>query len=290
MALIFKKPTTPTRRHTALVVDRAISKSRPLLKSLMKSLPYKAGRNTSGKLTVRHRGGRGKRQYRDIDFLRENHNVSGVVVSIEYDPNRSANIALVNYKDGDKRYILSPDGLKIGDEVISGDKAPIRIGNALPLKNIPSAQFVHNIELIAGKGGILVRTAGSAAQIQGGAKGYIQLKMPSGEIRLIKELCYATIGVIGNLDHKNEKLGKAGRKRHMGFKPTVRGTAQSGGKHPHGDGQGKSGRHGPGGPSKDPWGNRTGTRTRNNKLTDKYIIKRRGTVRGNKFKTYKTII
>ena len=167
MALTFKKPTTPTRRHTALVVDRAISKSRPLIKSLMKSLPYKAGRNTSGKLTVRHRGGRGKRQYRDIDFLRENHDVSGIVVSIEYDPNRSANIALINYKDGDKRYILSPDGLKIGDEVISGEKAPIRTGNALPLKNIPEGTSIYNLECRTGDGGKLLRSSGTFAKVIG---------------------------------------------------------------------------------------------------------------------------
>lgn len=290
MALIYKKPTTPTRRHTSLVIDRAVSKVKPQ-KSLMTSVGgFKAGRNTSGKLTVRHKGGRGRRQYRTIDFLRDKHNIPGIVKTIEYDPNRTSFIALINYKDGDKRYILAPDGLKIGDEIMSGDKAPIKTGNALPLKSIPSAQFVHNIEMTPGKGGVMVRTAGSAAQIQGGDKGYTQLRMPSGEIRLIKEVCYATIGILSNLDHKNEKLGKAGRKRHMGIKPTVRGTAQSGGKHPHGDGQGKSGRHGPGGPSKDPWGNRTGTRTRKNKLTNKYIIKRRSNVRGNKFKSFKTII
>ena len=289
MALKFKKPTTPTRRHTALIVDRDITKSRAS-KNLMTHLPNKAGRNASGKLTVRHRGGREKRHYRDIDFLRDKHNIPGKVTSIEYDPNRTANIALIVYKDGDKRYILAPSGLVIGDVIMSGEKADIKLGNSLPLKNIPSAQFVHNIELAAGNGGVLVRTAGSAAQIQGIDKGYAQLRMPSGEIRLVQDTCYATIGVIGNIDHKNEKLGKAGRKRHMGIKPTVRGTAMSGGKHPHGDGQGKSGRHGPGGPAKDKWGNRIGTRTRKNALTNKYIIKRRQIVRGNKFKNFKTII
>jgi large subunit ribosomal protein L2 len=289
MALQYKKPTTPTRRHTALLVDRAVSKARPN-KSMLKHLSYSAGRNVSGKLTVRHKGGREKRHYRNIDFLRDKLNVPGVVKVIEYDPNRSANIALIYYKDGDKRYILAPQGLSIGDEVMSGNKASVKVGNALPLKNIPSAQFVHNIELLPGKGGVLVRTAGCSAQIQGVDKGYAQLKMPSGEIRLVRDLCYATIGVIGNLDFKNKKLGKAGRKRHMGIKPTVRGTAMSGGKHPHGDGQGKSGRHGPGGPAKDKWGNRIGKRTRKNKVTNKYIIKRRSTVRGNKFKNFKTII
>jgi len=289
MALKFQNPTTSTKRHTALVIDRTITQNRPD-KNLMSHLSYKAGRNSSGKLTVRHKGGREKRHYRNIDFMRDKHNIPGKVSVIEYDPNRSANIALVVYKDGDKRYILSPLGLAVGDEVMSGDKATIKIGNALPLKNIPSAQFVHNIELSVGKGGVLVRSAGSSAQIQGIDKGYAQLKMPSGEIRLILDKCYATIGVLGNIDHKNEKLGKAGRKRHMGIKPTVRGTAMSGGKHPHGDGQGKGGRHGPGGPAKDRWGNRIGTRTRNNKLTNKYIIKRRSNVRKNKFKNYKTII
>lgn len=289
MALKKLKPTTPTRRHTALLLNKDLSNVKPE-KSLLRHLQYSAGRNNKGRLTVRHKGGRAKRMYRLIDFRRDKLNIPGKVVSIEYDPNRTANIALIHYTDGEKRYILAPEGIKIGDEVMSGEKAPIRTGNCMQLKRIPSAQFVHNIEMVPGKGGVLVRTAGTAAQIQGIDKGYAQLKMPSGEIRLIKQECTATIGIIGNLDNKNIKFGQAGRKRHMGIKPTVRGTAMSGGKHPHGDGQGKSGRHGPGGPAKDRWGNRVGRRTRTNTLTNKYIIKRRENKSGRRSKKYKTII
>jgi len=289
MALKAYKPTTPTRRHTVLVIQDEVTKANPEA-SLLQHLKYHAGRNFRGKLTVRHKGGRVKRHYRQIDFLRDKFNIPGKVVGIEYDPNRTCYIALIQYVDGEKRYILAPIGLKVGEEVVSGEKAEIKIGNALPLKNIPAAMFVHNVEMNPGQGGIMVRSAGAGAQIQGGAKGYIQIRMPSGEIRLFKDTCYATIGTLGNLDHKNEKLGKAGRKRKMGIKPTVRGTAMSGGKHPHGDGQGKSGRHGPGGPAKDKWGNRTGTRTRRNLTTNKYIVKRREGARGKKNKTYKTII
>ena len=225
-----------------------------------------------------------------IDFMRNKYNIPAQVEALEYDPNRSANIALLKYRDGERRYILAADGLKIGAEVTAGDSVPIKVGNALPLKKIPAAMFVHNVELNPGKGGILGRAAGTTIQIQGGAKGYIQLKMPSGEIRLVREDCYATIGTVSNLDHANIKYGKAGRMRRMGIKPTVRGVAQSGGKHPHGDGQGKSGRHGPGGPSKDPWGNRRGRKTRNNPRTNKYIVHRRPNKKGHKTGTYKTII
>ncbi len=289
MALKIYKPTTPTRRFTVLVDNKDVTSKKPE-KSLLKYIKYNAGRNTHGKLTVRHKGGRVKRSYRVIDFKREKFNIPAKVVSIEYDPYRTSFIALLSYADGEKRYILAPLGLKVGEELMSGDKASVKVGNTLPLKNIPQAMFVHNIELIPGNGGILARSAGVGAQIQGGEKGYIQVKMPSGEIRLIKETCLATIGILSNLENKNEKFGKAGRKRKMGIKPTVRGTAMSGGKHPHGDGQGKSGRHGPGGPAKDRWGNRIGVNTRNRPNTNKFIIKRRSNVRGKKHKTYKTII
>ncbi len=289
MALKTYRPTTPTRRFTVLVTNEEITTKKPE-KSLLAYKKYNAGRNNGGRLTVRHKGGRAKRHYRIIDFKRDKHNIPGIVKTIEYDPFRTSYIALIQYADGEKRYILAPVGLKVGDEVQAGDKVAIQVGNALPLKNIPAAMFVHNIELIPGNGGIMVRSAGAGAQIQGGAKGYIQIKMPSGEIRLVKENCYATIGTLSNLENKNEKLGKAGRKRKMGVKPTVRGTAMSGGKHPHGDGQGKSGRHGPGGPAKDRWGNRIGRNTRNRPNTNKFILKRRPNKRGKKHKKYKTII
>lgn len=289
MALKALKPTTPTRRHTIRVVNKAVKKNRPT-KSLLKVIKYHAGRNFSGKLTVRHKGGREKRSFRVIDFMRDKKDIPAVVEKIEYDPNRSAFIALILYKDGGRSYIIAPDGMKVGDEIMAGENAPINIGNALPLKKIPTGMFVHNVELHKGMGAIIGRSAGTTIQIQGGNKGYVQLKMPSGEIRLIKEDCFATIGVVSNAEHSNRKIGKAGRKRHMGIKPTVRGVAMSGGKHPHGDGQGKSGRHGPGGPSKDRWGNRTGKRTRVNKVTTKFIVRRRPVRSGRKFKATKSIV
>lgn len=289
MALKSYKPTTPTRRFTQLVIKEEVTSNTPQ-RSLLRYTKYHAGRNSSGRLTVRHKGGRSKRHYRVIDFKRDKFNIQGKVATIEYDPFRTSYIALIHYVDGEKRYILAPQGLKVGDNVISGEKAPVAIGNSLQLKNIPASMFVHNIELIPGRGGVMARSAGAGAQIQGGDKGYIQLKMPSGEIRLVKETCYATIGTLSNIENKNEKFGKAGRKRKMGIKPTVRGTAMSGGKHPHGDGQGKSGRHGPGGPAKDRWGNRIGRNTRNRPNTNKYILKRRPNKRGKKHKKYKTII
>jgi large subunit ribosomal protein L2 len=289
MALRAFKPTTPTRRHTVLLASSDLKRVVPE-KSLLRAVKYHAGRNFRGVITVRSQGGQVKRMYRVVDFLRDKHNIPGIVKTVEYDPNRSANIALIQYKDGEKRYILAPDQLKIGEEVMSGENAAIKVGNALPLKKIPVAMFVHNVELNPGRGGVLGRSAGAVIQIQGGDKGYVQLKMPSGEIRLVSENCYATVGIVGNLDVKNIKIGKAGRKRYMGIKPTVRGVATSGGTHPHGDGQGKSGRHGPGGPAKDPWGNRVGTRTRRNKVTNKYIVKHRVNKKGRQRKTHKTII
>lgn len=284
------KPTTSTRRHTALLETRGLDK--PVRKKgLTKSLKGSTGRNARGVITVRHKGGRVRRQYRQIDFKRDKHDVVGLVEFIEYDPNRTSNIALIKYADGERRYIIAPKDLKKGQKVMSGDnEIPIRIGNAMPLKKIPVGTFVHNVEIEKGRGGKFARSAGTAVQIQGGDKGYIQLKMQSGEIRLVKEDNYATIGVVGNDEHQNVKLGKAGRKRYKGIRPTVRGTAQSEG-HPHAGGQGKGGRHGTGGPAKTPWGKKQGTKTRKRKSTNKYIIKRRTTRRRPKVKKLgKTIV
>lgn len=289
MSLKQYKPTTPTRRHTELLDYSVVTVSKPH-KGLVKTINYRAGKNFRGKQTVRHRGGRVKRQYRLIDFKRDKFDVPAIVETIEYDPYRSSNIALLKYADGERRYILAPLKLKVGDSVLAGEKAPIKIGNTMLLKNIPASTFVHNIETTRGNGGIIGRAAGSAIQIQGFTKDYAQLKMPSGEIRLVRSDCLATIGTVGNIDSKNIKLGKAGRKRKLGFRPTVRGVAMSGGKHPHGDGQGKSGRHGPGGPAQDRWGNPVGKKTRNNKVTNKYIIQRRPNKKGRKHKKYKTIV
>lgn len=291
MALKSYKPTTSTRRHTVLVDTTGLDKTNRKSKKLKNSLKGATGRNTRGVVTVRHKGGRKKRQYRDIDFMRDKHDIPSTVEAIEYDPNRSANIALLKYEDGERRYILAPKGLEKGQAIQSGVKnVPIKPGNAMPLKKVPVGTFVHNIELNKGKGGALGRSAGAAIQIQGGDKGYIQIKMQSGEIRLVREDNFATIGEVGNEDHQHVKLGKAGRKRNMGIRPTVRGVAQSEG-HPHAGGQGKGGRHGPGGPAKTPWGKKQGTKTRKNKRTNKYIIQRRTTRRRPKAKkTGKTVI
>lgn len=289
MALRQFKPTTATRRNTELMDYSGLTKKKPH-KALLENVKYSAGKNFRGKQTVRHRGGRVKRRFRIVDFKRDKYDVPGVVESIEYDPNRTSNIALIKYIDGERRYILAPVKLKVGDTVVAGEKVSIKVGNAMPLKNIPASTFVHNIETTKGNGGIIARAAGSAIQIQGFTQEYAQLKMPSGEIRLVRSECMATVGTVGNIDVKNVKLGKAGRKRKMGFRPTVRGVAMSGGKHPHGDGQGKSGRHGPGGPAQDRWGNRVGKKTRNNKTTNKYIIKRRPNKKGRQSKKYKTIV
>lgn len=286
------KPTTSTRRHTVLVNTGGLGASdKSKTKKLKKIIKGATGKNSRGVITVRHKGGRKKRYYREIDFNRDKFDVPAVVESIEYDPNRSARIALLKYEDGERRYILRPKNLNVGDSVVAAKKdAPIKPGNAMPLKSMPAGVFVHNIELKPGGGAKLGRSAGVAIQIQGGDKQYIQLKMPSGEIRLVREECMATIGTVGNEDHQNKKIGKAGRKRHMGIRPTVRGVAQSEG-HPHAGGQGKGGRHGPGGPAKTPWGKKQGTKTRKNRSTDKYIIKRRTTRRRPKAKkTKKTIV
>jgi large subunit ribosomal protein L2 len=295
MNLIKFKPTTPTKRHTKRIRFRTSTnlnkgELKAKTKRLIASKKKNAGKNARGVITIRHKGGGVKRKYRKIDFKRDKLEIPAKVMSIEYDPYRTANIALLQYADGENRFIIAPEGLKIGDEVISSQKLQeIKPGNCYPLKVIPAATAIHNIELVPGKGAILGRSAGVSIQLQGkSAKGYMQLKLPSGEIRLVKENCYATIGVIGNPEHSNEKIGKAGTNRKKGIRPTVRGVAHSY-KHPHGGGQGKGGRHGTGGPSKDPWGNKRGKITRKNKRTNKYIIKRRTSKLRPRNKKYQTI-
>lgn len=287
MALKTFKPTSAGVRHSVLIDRSGLKKGRPYL-PLTEKLNSKAGRNNQGKITMRHQGGGVKKLYRQIDFKRDNHGIAGVVETIEYDPNRTAFIALIKYANGDRRYILAPDGLKVGEKVMSGENAPIKAGNALMLKDIPQGTMVHAVEMFPGKGAMIARSAGTSIQVMGGDKGYIQLKMPSGEFRLVRETCYATIGTVSNTDNKNVKLGKAGRRRKRGIRPTVRGVAMST-KHPHGGGQGKGGRHGTGGPKKDRWGNPVGKRTRRlRKTTNKFIVKRRQ--EKNRFKSYKTVI
>lgn len=274
MAIKKRKPTTSGQRFTSYLDFTKITRSKPE-KKLTKVLPKHAGRNASGKVTTRHRGGRQKRFLRLIDWKRDKHDILAKVTTIEYDPNRNANIALLTYADGEKRYIIAPVELKIGDEVISGPKAEVKVGNALPLKKIPVGTPIHNIELIPGKGAQIVRGAGTAATISAKEGGLATLKLPSGEIRKVKLGCFATVGQVGNVDVKAVKLGKAGRKRHLGFRPSVRGVAMHPGAHPHGGGEGRSGI---GMPSpKSPWGKRTlGKRTRKRKkYSDKLIVKRR---------------
>jgi large subunit ribosomal protein L2 len=238
-------------------------------------LNKRGGRNFRGKITIRHRGGGHKRRYRAIDFKRDKFEIPGKVTTIEYDPNRSARIALVVYADGEKRYIVAPLGVQVGDKVISSPQAEIRAGNALPLRNIPQGTLIHNVELQAGKGGQVVRSAGTSAQLLSKeGQDYATVRLPSGEERFIRQDCLATIGQVGNVEHGNVKLGKAGRKRHMGIRPTVRGSAMNPNDHPHGGGEGRSpiGMPGP----KTPWGKPAlGRRTRQNKSTDKYIFRRR---------------
>jgi large subunit ribosomal protein L2 len=267
------KPTTPSRRGMTGNTFEELTGHAPE-KSLLRPLVEKAGRNFRGKVTVRHRGGGHKRRYRIIDFRRDKAGVPARVASIEYDPNRSAHIALLVYADGEKRYIIAPAGLKMGDRLMSGPEADIQLGNALPLANIPLGTVVHNIELYAGRGGQLVRAAGVGAQILAKDGDYVQMRMPSGEVRILRRECMATIGQVGNVDHGNIKLGKAGRKRWMGRRPHTRGSAMTPRDHPHGGGEGKApiGMPGP----KSPWGKPTlGAKTRQNKRTDKYIVRRR---------------
>lgn len=281
------KPTTPTRRHTILVKNK-LDSDESIPNTLKRSIKYKAGRS-GGKVTTRHKGGRVKRLYREIDFKRDKYDIKGEVESIHYDPYRTANIALIKYEDGEKRLILATKNMKVGQVVISGKDVSIKEGNAMPLAKIPAGSFIHNVEIQKGKGGKLGRSAGIAIQKQGDTEDFTQLKMPSGEIRLIKSECFATLGAIGNDLISHKKLGKAGRKRKMGIRPSVRGVAMSWG-HPHAGGQGKGGRVGTGGPAKSPWGLKQGTKTRNNKRTNKYIIKRRTTRRRPEVKKYKTVV
>jgi large subunit ribosomal protein L2 len=268
------KPTTPSRRHMTVSAFDEITTDKPE-KSLVVPLVRKAGRNNQGKLTVRHQGGGHKRKYRIIDFKRDKDGIPGKVATIEYDPNRSANIALIHYKDGEKRYILAPHGLKVGMTVVSGPDADIRVGNALPLKNIPVGTVIHNIEMKPGRGGQLVRAAGASAQLLGKEGKYAIIRLTSGETRMILLTCRATIGQVGNIDHELIRVGKAGRSRWMGKRPTVRGSVMNPVDHPHGGGEGRApiGRKSP----VTPWGKPTlGYKTRKkNKQSDKYIIRRR---------------
>ena len=273
MAVKTYKPTTPGRRGASGYTFDEITKSTPE-RSLLAKKTKSGGRNARGKITVRHRGGGHRQRLRIVDFRRDKHDIPAKVAGIEYDPNRTAYLALLHYADGEKRYILAPLGLKAGDSVVTGPSAEIRVGNALPLANMPTGTVVHNIEPKQGKGGQLVRSAGSGAQIAAKEGEYAQIRMPSGEVRLVSQSCYATIGQLGNVDHGNVKLGKAGRTRHRGVRPTVRGSAMTPRDHPHGGGEGRQpiGMAGP----KSPWGKPTlGKKTRRNKRTDKFILRGR---------------
>ncbi|MCC7153651.1 MAG: 50S ribosomal protein L2 [Bryobacterales bacterium] len=267
------KPTTPTRRFQTVVTRDEITKQTPE-KSLTEGIQKSGGRNSKGKLTIRFRGGGHKRTYRIIDFKRDKAGVPAKVAAIEYDPNRSARIALLHYADGEKRYILAPVGLEVGRTVISGPSADILVGNALPIENIPAGTVLHNIELRPGKGGQMARSAGAQAQLVSKEGGIALLKLPSGEVRRVQTVCYATVGQVGNLDHENESLGKAGRTRWKGRRPHNRGVTMNPVDHPHGGGEGRTsgGRH-----PVTPWGQPTrGFKTRNNKRTDSMIVNRRG--------------
>lgn len=268
------KPTSAGRRDMTGHSFEEITKSKPE-RSLTEPMHKKSGRNNMGRVTVRHRGGGHKRRYRIIDFKRNKFDCKAEVIAIEYDPNRSARIALLQYEDGEKRYIIAPLGLKVGDVIGNGEQAVLRPGNALMISEIPVGTMIHNIELLPGKGGQIARSAGTSAQLLAKEGVYAQVRMPSGEVRLIHENCMATIGQVGNTDHGNVKLGKAGRRRWMGWRPTVRGIAMDPGSHPHGGGEGRSGIGMPG--PKTPWGKPAlGTRTRRNKRTDVFIVRRRG--------------
>ena len=274
MAIRSYKPTTNARRLMSTLVNEELTKDATPCKSLVVSLNKNGGRNNQGKITVRHHGGGAKRKYRLIDFKRNKRDIPGKVATIEYDPNRSANIALINYADGEKRYILAPKDLKVGMTVEAGEKADIKVGNALPLNLIPVGTVVHNIELKPGKGGELARSAGASAQILGREGNYVMLRLSSGEQRKVLGTCYATVGVVGNEDYELVKVGKAGRTRHMGIKPTVRGSVMNPNDHPHGGGEGRApvGRSGP----VTPWGKPAlGYKTRKKKASDKLIMRRR---------------
>jgi large subunit ribosomal protein L2 len=270
------KPTSAGRRNMSVSTFEEITKSTPE-KALLKPLHKSGGRNNRGRITTRHRGGGHKRHYRVIDFKRNKHGVAAKVAGIEYDPNRSARIALLHYEDGEKRYILAPLGLSVGDRLMSGPEAEPRVGNALPLRSIPLGTQVHNIELQIGRGGVLVRSAGVSAQLMAKEGDYATLRMPSGEMRMVHIECLATIGQVGNLDHQNIRIGKAGRKRWLGRRPETRGSAMNPRDHPHGGGEGRAPR---GMNPKTKWGKPArGVKTRNNKRTDRYIVRRRSNSR-----------
>ncbi|HAF47845.1 MAG TPA: 50S ribosomal protein L2 [Anaerolineaceae bacterium] len=273
MAVKVYKPKTPGTRHKTSYTFEEITKTKPE-RSLIVPLKKHSGRNVYGRVTVRHRGGAHKRHIRLVDFKRDKLEVPAKVAAIEYDPNRTARLALLHYADGEKRYIVAPVGLMVGDKVLSGEVADIRPGNSMELANIPVGTTIHNIELQPGKGGQMVRSAGTSAQLLAKEGKYAHVRLPSGEVRLVLQNCRATIGQVGNVDHSNIKLGKAGRKRNMGWRPSVRGSAMSPRDHPHGGGEGRSpiGMPGP----KSPWGKPTlGKKTRHNKRTDKYIVRHR---------------
>jgi large subunit ribosomal protein L2 len=274
VALKIYRPTSPGRRGMSGYTFDEITKDKPE-KSLLKPLKKRAGRNNRGKITVRHRGGGAKRRLRIIDFKRDKLEIPGRVAAIEYDPNRTARIALIHYADGEKRYILAPVGLKVDDIIMSGSNAEIKPGNSMPLKSMPTGTQIHNIELQKGKGGQMVRSAGGSAQLMVKEGEYALIRLPSGEIRRVRSECAATIGQMGNVEHQNISLGKAGRKRHMGWRPTVRGSAMTPRDHPHGGGEGRApiGLPGP----KTPWGKPAlGYKTRKPKASDRMIVKRRG--------------
>ncbi|MBE6835732.1 MAG: 50S ribosomal protein L2 [Ruminococcaceae bacterium] len=274
MSIKVYKPTTNARRNMSVTDYSELSKVAPE-RSLLEPLKKHSGRNSYGRITVRHHGGGNRQKYRVIDFKRDKYDMKANVLTLEYDPNRSAHIALVQYEDGEKRYILAPVGLKVGDVIEAGASADIKVGNALPLSNIPTGTFIHNVEMYPGRGGQLARAAGNAAQLMAKEGGYALLRLPSGELRNVPASCMATVGTVGNTDHENVKLGKAGRTRHRGIRPTVRGSVMNPNDHPHGGGEGKSpiGRPGP----VTPWGKPAlGYKTRaKKKSSDKLIIKRR---------------
>lgn len=273
MAIRKINPTSPGQRGMTKSDYQEITTDTPE-KSLLKPMRKKAGRNNTGRITCRHKGGGAKKTYRVVDFKREKFGIPATVKTIEYDPNRNVRISLVFYADGEKRYILTPDGLKVGDVISSGTEAQIQTGNALPLELIPLGTLIHNIEMEPGRGGILVRSAGNSAQLMAKEGNYVTIKLPSSEMRMIRKECLATIGVLGNAEYKNLSIGKAGRKRHMGIKPTVRGVTMNPCDHPHGGGEGKTG---PGGNPKTPWGKPAlGQKTRNKKkASGKLIVRRR---------------
>ena len=274
MAIKSYKPTTNGRRGMTTLVNEEITTNKPE-KSLLKTIKKNGGRNNAGHITVRHKGGGAKRKYRIIDFKRNKDGIVGIVATIEYDPNRSANIALINYADGEKRYILAPKGLKVGMKIESGEKADIKVGNSLPLSEIPEGTLVHNIEMKPGKGGQMARSAGASVQILGREGNYTLLRLTSGEVRKVLSVCRATVGEVGNADYELVNYGKAGRKRHMGIRPTVRGSVMNPNDHPHGGGEGRApiGRKGP----MTPWGKPAlGLKTRNKKkASNKLIVRRR---------------